>query len=269
MIFYNTLCGKFKNANVFAALLLCLCSASAQSVGFGQSVGVTFEVASIRLTRDPQRSGSIGPAVGGRRFQATNMPLIWIISTAFGISNRQISGLPDAFKDKHYEINATCAEPATRLQMMKMLQALLVDRFMLRFRPSKEELSVYTLTLAKGGPKLTENTSGADLAMRGHLGSTVYTNFPMSVFANALSGEPDINDIVVDRTGLNKAYDFKLAYTPEGVVRGVREGREPAPDPNGPSLFTALQEQLGLKLERHKTKVDLLVVEHIEDQAEN
>jgi uncharacterized protein (TIGR03435 family) len=197
------------------------------------------------------------------------MPLIWIIATAFGVSNRQISGLPDAFNDKHYDIDATCAEPAKRPQMMRMLQALLADRFMLHLRTATKELSVYTLTLAKGGPKLTENTSGADLAMRGRLGSTVYTNFPMSVFANALSGESDINNTVVDRTGLSKAYDFKLQYTPERVGRGVREGREPAPDPNGPSLFTALQEQLGLKLERHKIKVDLLVIEHIEDPAEN
>src|SRR5215472_15460895 len=149
MIFYNALRGKFENANVSAVLFLCLCSALVQSAGFGQSVKSTFEVASIRLSRDKQRSGSIGPAPGGKRFQATNMPLIWIIATAFGVSNRQISGLPNAFNDKHYDVNATSAKPAARPQMMKMLQALLADRFMLRLRTSTKELSVYTLTLAK------------------------------------------------------------------------------------------------------------------------
>jgi len=195
------------------------------------------------------------------------MPLLWLITSAYDVSIRQVSGLPNSFNSKSYDIEATCRRPASREQMMRMLQTLLEDRFKLRLRHETKDLTVYVLMVGKGGPKLDENKNGADLeARKSMVGRETYRNFSMSLFANILSG--DVDDTVVDRTGLTGSYDFKLEYTPERVGPGVKEGREPA-YLDGPSLFTALREQLGLELNRQKVPVELLVIEHIEEPSGN
>jgi uncharacterized protein (TIGR03435 family) len=223
-----------------------------------------FEAASVRLSKDVRVSPSIGPSPGGERFAARNMPLLWLIATAHGVSIRQVSGLPETFPYKSYDIQAKSTQPASREQMMRMLQSLLEDRFKLRLHRQSKDLTVYVLRAGKGGPKLEENRDGAELEARKTSGSkSTYRNFPMSLFANILSGAVD--DTVVDQTGLTGSYDFTFEYTPERVGQGVKDGREPAPNPDGPSIFTALQEQLGLKLESEKTTVEFLVVDHIEE----
>jgi uncharacterized protein (TIGR03435 family) len=152
--------------------------------------------------------------------------------------------------------------------MMEMLQALIEDRFKLRLRHETKELNAYVLTVAKGGPKLEENKSGDDLEARNSgAGRESYRNFPMSIFANILSAHLD--DTVVDKTGLNGSYDFKLEFTPERVGQGANDGHEPAPNLEGPSLFTALREQLGLELRRQRVAVELLVIDHIEEPSAN
>jgi uncharacterized protein (TIGR03435 family) len=131
-----------------------------------------------------------------------------------------------------------------------------------------KQLTVYGLGVAKGGPRLAENENGAELEIRKVAGGKMsYRNMPMDLFANVLSG--DVEDTVLDQTGLKGSYDFTLEHTPERVGRGVLEGREPAPNPNGPSLSTALQEQLGLKLESRKSPVEFLIIERIEKPPEN
>jgi uncharacterized protein (TIGR03435 family) len=230
---------------------------------------MAFEVASVRLSTDVTRKASMGPAPGGKRFTA-HMPLLWLIASAYDVSIRQVSGLPSSLSSRNYDIEATCGQPASREQMMRMLQTLIGDRFKLRLRHETKELTVYVLTVAKGGPKLNENTNGADLEARNSgVGRESYRNFPMSLFANILSGARDVEDTVVDKTGLTASYDFTLEYTPERVGPGAKDGHEPAPNPDGPSLFTALREQLGLELNRQKTPVDLLVIEHIEEPSGN
>jgi uncharacterized protein (TIGR03435 family) len=227
-----------------------------------------FEVASIRLSVDATRKPFIGPSPSGERFTARNMPLLWLISSAFDVSVRQISDLPKSFRSKSYDIEAKPAHRASRRQMMEMLQALIEDRFKLRLRHETKELNAYVLTVAKGGPKLEENKSGDDLEARNSgAGRESYRNFPMSIFANILSAHLD--DTVVDKTGLNGSYDFKLEFTPERVGQGANDGHEPAPNLEGPSLFTALREQLGLELRRQRVAVELLVIDHIEEPSAN
>jgi uncharacterized protein (TIGR03435 family) len=237
---------------------------------FGQTTPVptAFEVASVRLSQDVRRSPSIGPAPGGQRFSTTNMPLPWLISSAYDVSIRQLSGLPDSFNSKSYDIEATTGQPASRDQMMKMLQRLLEDRFKLRIRRETKELPVYVLAVAKGGPKLAENKDGSGLEARTGAGcKRSYRNFPMPLFANILSG--DVADTVVDKTGLTRSYDFTLQFMPEQVGPGVKEGREPACPEGLPSVFTALREQLGLELDKQKTPVEFLAIDHIEEPSEN
>jgi uncharacterized protein (TIGR03435 family) len=98
-------------------------------------------------------------------------------------------------------------------------------------------------------------------------GRESYRNFPMSIFANILSAH--IDDTVVDGTGLKGSYDFKLEFTPERLGQGAKDGHEPAPNSEGPDLFTALKEQLGLELRRETAPVPLLAIDHIEEPADN
>jgi uncharacterized protein (TIGR03435 family) len=228
----------------------------------------SFEVASVRLSTDATRSASIGPSPGRERFTARNMPLLWLIASAYDISIRQVSGLPKSFSSKNYDIEARSAMPVSREQMMRMLQNLMEDRFKLRLHRETKELRVYLLRVSKGGPKLEENKDGADLEARNSgAGRESYRNFPMSIFANILSAH--IDDTVVDSTGLKGSYDFKLEFTPERLGQGAKDGHEPARNLEGPDLFTALKEQLGLELKREAARVTLLVIDHIEDPADN
>jgi uncharacterized protein (TIGR03435 family) len=198
---------------------------------------------------------------------ARNMPLNWLIAIAYGISIRQIT-LPPPFASERYDIEARTAQPSTRQQMNRMLQSLLEDRFHLTSHHQSKPLTVHVLVVGAAGPKLNENLDGAELEIRKIDGSkTRYKNMPLPLFANVLAGAVD--DTVVDKTGLTGSYDFTLEYTAERLGPGVLDGREPAPDPHGPSLFTALQQQLGLKLERRKQPVDLLIIDHVEEPSPN
>jgi uncharacterized protein (TIGR03435 family) len=247
-----------------AALILSVLCACGQ-IASGQAA---FEVASIKLSVDATRKPSIGPSPGGERFTARNMPLLWLISYAYDVSIRQISGLPKSFSSNSYDIEAKLAQRASREQMMMMLQTLIEDRFKLRLRHESKEVNAYVLTVAKGGPKLDENTSGAELEARNSgAGRESYRNFPMPIFANILAAH--LEDTVVDKTGLTSSYDFKLEFRPESATEGAKDGHEPAANLEGSSLFTALREQLGLELTRQKVAVELLIIDHIEDPSGN
>ena len=225
----------------------------------------SFEVASVKFSQ-ARGLASMTVLPGGERLVARNMPLIWLIGEAYRVPNRQISGIPDGFAN--YDIEAKADRPVSRAQMMLMLRTLVEDRFRLVVRRETKELSAHVLVIAKGGPKMAENRDGAELAMRKIGGNKMsYHNMPMSLFANVLAGAVD--DTVIDGTGLAASYDFTLEYYggPGGV--GVKEGREPAPDPNGPSLQSALRDQLGLRLESRKGPVEMLVVERIERLSGN
>jgi uncharacterized protein (TIGR03435 family) len=229
--------------------------------------GQSFEVASVRLNTTAAPA-TLGPLAGGERYLARNIPLKWLIGAAYGVSNKQISGLPADLASGSYDIEAKADHAVKRDQIMLMLRSLLEDRFKLAVRRETKELKAFDLVVAKGGAKLDENRDGAELAIRRVKGSQwTYHNMPMSTFANLLSVWMD--DIVVDRTGLKASYDIALDYNPGAEGRGVREGRESAPDPNAPSLTTALREQLGLRLESRRGLVEMLVVEHIEGLTGN
>lgn len=196
------------------------------------------------------------------------MPLLWLISSAYGVSIRQVSELPKSFSSRSYDIEAKRAQPASRGQMMNMLQTLIEDRFNLRLHRETKVVGAYVLTVAKGGPKLDENKNGADLEARNSgAGRESYRNFPMSIFANILAAH--LEDIVVDNTHLSGSYDFKLEFTPQHAGEGTGDGHEPAPNLEGPSFFTALREQLGLELTWQRVAIQFLVIEHVEEPSVN
>ncbi len=150
-----------------------------------------------------------------------------------------------------------------------MLQTLLAERFQLKFHRETRELPAYLLVIAKGGPKLRRSGEADNVHYSLRIRSNELTGHkvPMQQFVGALSGQ--LNRPLLDRTGLQGDFDFSLHYTPDD---GSMPDDGSAVDPNAPSsvsIFTAIQEQLGLKMERTKGPVSVLVIDHIEKPTEN
>ena len=154
------------------------------------------------------------------------------------------------------------------------MRKLLAGRFQLSLHHEKKELSVYALTVSKGGPKLTEDTDNpnelpAFLARGGSQGRRIH-NSTMAEFATDLQGILDRS--VVDQTGLgSKRYDFILKWTPAAPSMNVATGAPPAAAnaEAPPDIFATIQQQLGLKLESTKALVEVIVIDHVEKPSEN
>jgi len=247
---------------LMSACMLLSASAGAQS----------FEVASIKPAQpaSPDRFTGIQSLAGGR-FNTFSTSLRLLIMYAYNVKDYQVSGGPGWANSETYDIVAKADGNATRPQLRLMLQALLKDRFKLALRPGTKDAPIYELMLAKGGSKIQEDTTsaGSRLGLTG-AGRVAARKASMAMLAEllgTLSGRP-----VVDKTGLPSTYTFKLDWTP-GVGEGGLPWQPPPdvvpPDSNGPSLFTALQEQLGLRLQSAKGPVESLVIEEAEKPTEN
>ena len=154
---------------------------------------------------------------------------------------------------ERYDILAEAPENTSRGDLSLMLQALLADRFKLVIRREVRESTVYALVVAKNGLKLKRSEPGAQYTMRAGREGMSAVKMPLHMLADLLSGYAQ--RIVVDKTGVEGDYDFKFDWSPR--------------DPDAPSLFTAVQEQLGLKLESEKAAVEFLIIEHAERPTEN
>ena len=211
-----------------------------------------FDVASVK----PNRSGSGNSTHHDRHgtLTATNVTLQYCIKLAYGVKDYQIVG-PAWLSSERYDIQAKTSnsDPA---QYRAMIQTLLADRFKLQVRRGTKDLPVYALVVGRRGPKLHETEAGAehDNAGRDRL---IGQKMSMAHLADRLSqlvGRP-----VLDMTGLDGVFDLELRWTPDDERR--REGDTS----DGPSsIFTAIQEQLGLKLEARKAPLEIIVVEHAE-----
>ena len=210
-----------------------------------------FEVASVKPNNSG--SGSSHSSSGHGKLTATNNSLRQYIRSAYDLRDYQISG-PDWLATERYDISATADDDVPDDAFMPMMQALLAERFKLEVHRTTKELPMYVLVAAKTGPKLQEVEKGGShtSARRGHLEAQ---KISMKHLADTLSGQVDRP--VIDGTGLEGVYDLKLEWTPD-------DGRKPNDGDTGPSIFTALQEQLGLKLEARKGPVEILVIDHAE-----
>jgi uncharacterized protein (TIGR03435 family) len=232
-----------------------------------------FEVAVIKPSQPAsggrQFTGFQTP--GGGRLNTINTPLRMLITFAYNLKDYQLSGGPGWANSEPYDITAKAAGNATIDQLRIMVQALLKDRFKLVIRHETKDAPIYELVVAKGGSKIQEDTVSARSTM-GMTGPGKFTaqKASLAMFAQllgTLTGRP-----VVDKTGLASTYTFKLDWTPEVGEGGPRApgAQEVAPpDPSGASLFTALQEQLGLRLQSAKGPVENLVIEAAEKPSEN
>jgi uncharacterized protein (TIGR03435 family) len=225
----------------------------------------SFSVATIK-PHDPS-SNRQGFDAKGERFTIRGQSVASLMQFAYAIHVRQIVDAPDWALHDRWDIEGvtdTPGEPSLR-QQQEMLQKLLGDRFNLHFSRENRELSVYAIQVAKGGPKLkpaANPLAEADQEANGH-GTEItqtYTGASMSDFAMGLQFFiPDRP--IVDQTGLTGRFDIRLRYTYD-------ESHAAGPDAP-PGLFTAIQEQLGLKLEPVKAPVDVFVIDRVEKPSPN
>jgi uncharacterized protein (TIGR03435 family) len=234
----------------------------------------TFEVATIKPTQDGTHF-SIHPT-GSGQLVATDVSLAYLIKFAYEVHPRQIVKGPAWLDTDKYDLTAKPdieGQPSLK-QMRTMVQKLLADRFQLAFHREKNELPVYAVTVAKGGPKLTVNSSNPD-------GNPGYGGGPAGMHVmNSTIGEFIgfvLNDSlalpVVDQTGLGSArYNFILKWTPDVSQSqpGGAAGAPPAVNADAPpDIFAAMQQQLGLKLESTKAPMDVMVIDHVEKPSPN
>jgi uncharacterized protein (TIGR03435 family) len=239
--------------------------------------------------------------MSGGQFRATNLPLRTLISIAYSPPQSEtpipLAGGPIWLDSDRFDIVAKPEGNATPAQMALMLRSLLAERFKLAVHMEARELPIYELVLARADAKLGPLLHKSDvdcIAIRAAQQGAPRTPFTAGSprpncdyfggFGRIAGGGTDIDELVgllsrmvdrpvVNKTGLSGNYDFDLTFTPDVPV-----DRMPSPgspllppgfDPNGPSIYTALQEQLGLQLKSARGPVDVLVIDHVERPSKN
>lgn len=234
---------------------------------------------------DNKYTGALGiplPPLGECIFRGMTVKLL--MQEAFDLhgqnAGEMVVGGPNWSDSDRYDLHAKAERPTTQAAMRLMLQQLLKDRFQLRFHRDRRELPGFALVVAKNGPKLQEASqdeakSGIWRTDRAHpwVGQAV----PMVQLATFLS--LPLNRPVTDETHLTGSYNFTLMWTPgqeEGGLSAIIarlppdvQAQIPGVDPNGPSIFTALQEQLGLRLDARKVPAEIYVIDQVLKPSEN
>ena len=233
-----------------------------------------FEVATIKPS-NPNTPGKLF-TVKGRQVITINTSLSDLITFAYELHARQITGGPEWTEKEKYDITGQPEAQGTpsMVQLRAMVRQLLTDRFKLSFHRDKKDLSVYAIVVGPNGAKLTKNETNPNglpgLLFRG-LGVLPASNATIADLAGVMQTAV-LDRPVVDRTGLPGRYDFTLRWTPdESQFAGLGvQVPPPSNDPNAPpGLFTAIQEQLGLKLDATRAPVEVLVIDRVEKPSEN
>jgi uncharacterized protein (TIGR03435 family) len=235
------------------------------------------DVATIKPSQ-PGRQGK-GFGFNGTHFRTFNTNVNDLIAISYGMHAKQIVGAPDWLGTDLFDIDVVPDMPGrpSIKQMGLILQILLADRFALKFHHDQRELAVYAIQVGAGGPKMKVSASGPNdqqgFGFRG-LGDLVVINLSMKEFATWMQSSV-MDKPVVDQTGLTDRYDFTLKWTPDDSQFAQFRGAVTTPPPAGdnpnapPSLYTAMQEQLGLKFSATKAMDDVIVIDHVEKPSPN
>jgi uncharacterized protein (TIGR03435 family) len=244
-----------------------------------------FDVASVKVNQ--ANDGIVFNQAQKGRYTLVGYTLAALIQSAYRVQEFQIIGGPEWISTERFNVEATYPEnPAGGpTQTDLMLRTLLAERFKLTLHNERRERPVYALVLARADRRLGSQLqkSATDCATAKGLdscGSSVGPGFirlrsrTMAQFAESLSRltmtGSSLNRLIVDKTGLEGQYNLTLKFTPENIPPPGATPAGFAPvDPNGPSIFTALQEQLGLKLDSQRAPVDVLVVDRAEQPTGN
>jgi uncharacterized protein (TIGR03435 family) len=235
----------------------------------------TFEVATIKPVESDAKAGRYITMQGNNRFIEKDYTLKLLIAAAYDLNPRTISGGPSWIESDHYDIVAVTPGETrpTRDQQMSMLRNLLVDRFKLTFHREPKEFSIYELQVARNGPKLKESTVPNDPPTVGP--GVVHPQRIVLPARNATTSElasllqrAILDRPVVDKTGLSGRYDFDLEWAPDETQFGGDVPTASADAPAAP-LFSAIQEQLGLRLVATRGPVDSLIIDKAERPSAN
>ncbi len=235
----------------------------------------SFEVATIKPTQPGQQGKGIN--VQGSHFRTRNTSVSDLIAFSYGIQQKQIVGAPDWVDTDKWDIEAQPDVPGVpdRNQVTTMIQKLLADRFQLKFHNDTREMSAYILTVSKTGNKMTKGDQDAPLPGLGFMNLSPVTlgvrNATMDDFARFLQ-QLVLDKPVVDQTALTEKWNFLLKWTADESQLGGLGMKIPPPSDAAdapPPLYTAIQEQLGLKLEAGKTQVKAYVIDKVAKPSDN
>lgn len=276
----------------------------ASGIGHAQTAKLEFDAATVRPAAPPTGAAALIFQVRGGpgsddpgRITYTNIPMRQLLLIAYGLTQpNQLSG-PSSLENDKYDIAAKIPPETTKEQFNAMLQNLLAERFNLKVHRETRNLPGYELTIAKGGLKMKETAEGAgtetpvdgrwmsgnptakdkDGLMQVAPGRSAMMTFPLPngitrlsarnqpVASFALFSQNFVHRPIVDKTGLGAKYDFNLDFVREGTPAGTPDGAGiNSPSDPAPDFLTAVQQQLGLKLEPTSTSVDVLVVDHVD-----
>jgi uncharacterized protein (TIGR03435 family) len=237
--------------------------------------GPSFEVATIK----PSNSNNAGKgfALSGRNFSTRDTSLDDLIEYAYDVHLKQIVGGPDWMDKDKFDVGAVPVQEGSpsHEQLQIMVQKLLADRFQLKFHHDKRELSVYVLSVAEGGPKNLTKSDRTDDKFSIPIGPAPgglmmrVSNGNMRDFSSFGLQSAVLDRPVLDQTGLKGRYNFALTWLPSGTEFGGRFATPPPSDNPPPSLFTAIQEQLGMKLTAVKAPADVMVIDKAEKPSAN
>jgi uncharacterized protein (TIGR03435 family) len=238
-----------------SAIILMSIAPAAMEAQNGATSAPRFEVASIK----PSVSGAHGATLYNptrERFAADSITAKGLIAYAYDVQEFQISGGPSWLGSEEYNVVAKPDGDVSGGRTPAMVRNLLAERFNLTLHRESREMPTLALVTAKGGSKLAPSLATAGPEVRGGKGRLVARNVTMEMLAAQLAGRVVVRP-VVDRTGLAGKFDINLEWTPDESVD------------SGPSIFAALEEQLGLKLETRKGPVDVLAIDHIDRPSAN
>jgi len=222
-----------------------------------------FDAASIKPNHANDGNSSWHSRTGS--IDMRNQSLRGLIRIAYHVKDYQVAGGPNWLDAEHYDIVARSPGPAKDAELELMLRTLLADRFQLAFHKESKLFPGYALMVAKKGFKLTpveDAGSHSTSSRKGHLTAQRTSIARLAEFLANNLGMP-----VEDMTGLTGVFNFELDWTPDNTQAAAKPDSEFA-EP-GPSLFTALQEQLGLRLETRKIPAEVLVIDWAERPSEN
>jgi bla regulator protein blaR1 len=243
-----------------------------------------FEVASIKPNKSGDGRVMVEMTPGGR-WAGHNIPVPLLIQQAYDIRESQISGGPPWLRNERFDIEAKPESGGAQggdgdrpEALRPMFQSLLASRFHLEFHRETKEMPVYSLVTAKNGIKMkaSENQGGGEGGPRNQQqirvgrGQITAQGMSMQALANSLSRM--LGRSVIDETGLKGTYDFTLSWTPDAPPPGPGPSGNDAPTAtggDGPTIFTAVQEQLGLKLDSKKAPVNLFVIDRLDRPEAN
>ncbi len=237
----------------------------------------SIEVSTIKPSNPGQRGKGFG--FNGREFLTRNTDAYDLIAFAYGLDTKQIVNAPSWFESDLFDLEILPDAPGrpSMQQQQMLMRELLTSRFNLKFHNGKREMSVYAISVAKGGPKLTAATEPANSPQAfffRRLGDLTVRNQTMADFASWMQNGV-LDRPVVDQTGLTGRYDFQLLWTPDdsqftqfrsaGVTLPKESDEANAP----PDLYTAIKQQLGLEIKATRAPDTVMVIDHVDHPSPN